>query len=216
MLKRFIEGSVLSGDGEHLPWQYFSNPRRDAELFRDAFKADVTFDPFARVREYVSRCDATDDVNREVYVDMRFMMTESVLMKVDRMSMAHSLEIRVPLLDHVFVEYNAALPGNWKLKGLRTKDILRSTLEGLLPDNIVNRGKQGYSLPVKTLLRDKLKGFMIDVLHDSPIIRDNFNMQTVDRLIAEHLDMVHNHNHVLWGLINVAVWQKRFNVQAGS
>jgi asparagine synthase (glutamine-hydrolysing) len=212
MLKRFIEGSVLPPDGAHLRWQYFSNAARDAALFSDRFKREVVFDPFARLREHAARCDATDVVNREVYLDMRYMMTDSVLMKVDRMSMAHALEIRVPLLDHVLVEFIAGLPGDWKLEGLRTKAILRSALKGILPDTIVERGKQGYSLPVKALLRNQLKAFMVTVLNESEIVRTHCNRDTVSRLIREHLAMEHNHNHVLWGLINVALWQRRFKV----
>jgi len=214
MLKRFIEGSLLPAEGEHLRWQYFSNDEQDRQLFSKAFESEVDFDPFRYVREHRARYDGRDRVNREVYIDTRFMMSDSVLMKVDRMSMAHALEIRVPLLDHVFVEFNASLPGNWKLKGLRTKEILRATLKGILPDNIVYRGKQGYSLPVKHLLRNRLKDYMIRRLNESDIIRRNFNVDYVNRLIREHLDMRHNHNHVLWGLINVAAWQDRFEVAA--
>ncbi|MBN1556618.1 MAG: hypothetical protein JW951_00570, partial [Lentisphaerae bacterium] len=213
MLKRFIEGAALPPDGAHLRWQYFSNAARDACLYSERFKNAVTGDPFEMLRAYNARCDAGDRVNREIYLDTRFMMTDSVLMKVDRMSMAHALEIRVPLLDHPFVEFNATLPGDWKLKRMRTKEILRSTLKGLLPDNIVYRGKQGYSLPVKTLLRTTLKDFMIELLNESPIVRSECNMDTVNRLIEEHLNMAHNHNHVLWGLINVALWQRKFGVR---
>jgi asparagine synthase (glutamine-hydrolysing) len=213
MLKRFIEGSMLPPEGSHLRWQYFSSAQRDGQLYSDAMKANVSFDPFAKVREYSAKCDAADPVNREIYLDMRFMMTESVLMKVDRMSMAHSLEIRVPLLDHVFVEFNASLPGDWKLKKLRTKEIFRQALRGILPDEIVFRGKQGYSLPVKNLLRNQLKDYMIELLNDSEIIRRNFRLNHVNQLISEHLAMAHNHNHVLWGLMTVAQWQRRFAVQ---
>jgi asparagine synthase (glutamine-hydrolysing) len=138
------------------------------------------------------------------------MMTDSVLMKVDKMSMASALEIRVPLLDHVLVEFIASLPGDWKLKGLDTKHVLRSALKGILPDNIVHRGKQGYSLPVKQLLRDQLKQYMIDLLNDSPAIRQNLNVEYVNQMIREHSEMTHNHNHVLWALINVAIWHNRF------
>ena len=138
------------------------------------------------------------------------MMTDSVLMKVDKMSMASSLEVRVPLLDHVLVEFLASLPGDWKLKGFETKHIFRSALEGLLPDNIVHRGKQGYSLPVKHLLRGEMKSYMVALLNDSAIIRENMHLDYVNHLIKEHCDMVHNHNHVLWALINVAIWHNRF------
>ena len=151
-------------------------------------------------------------MNRELYLDTRFMMADSVLMKVDRMSMASSLEVRVPLLDHKFVELNAGLPGNWKLKGNQTKHLFRKALHGLLPESIIYRGKQGYSLPVKNLLRDQLRAYMVDLLNSSPIIRENTNRDFVNRLIQEHLDRKHNHNHVLWGLMNTAIWQQRFNV----
>ena len=212
MLKRFMEGSDLPEEGGHLRWQYFSNRKRDEQLFSDSLKSRARFDPFRLVREHLSRCDATDIVNREIYLDMRYMMTDSVLMKVDKMSMASSLEIRVPLLDHVFVEFMASLPGNRKLKRLRTKHIFREALRGILPANIVERGKQGYSLPVKHLLRGQLRQYMVDLLHESPIIRNNTNADYVDRLIEEHIAMRHNHNHVLWGLINVAIWQRKFRV----
>lgn len=210
MLKRFVEGTNLDPDGQHLRWQYFLTQGLEKHLFLNSFTDRISMDPFRQIRQYSNRCDADDRVNREIYLDMRFMMTDSVLMKVDRMSMASSLEIRVPLLDHVLVEFMASLPGKWKLKGMTTKYVFRAALEGLLPHNIVHRGKQGYSLPVKHLLRGDLKKYMIDLLNDSPVIRENIDIKYVNRLIGEHCAMTHNHNHVLWALINVAIWHNRF------
>lgn len=210
MLKRLIEGTALPEDGAHLRWQYFSNAEKDNALYRREMREQIEMDPFRRIRTYAEQCDTSDVVNREIYLDTRFMMTDSVLMKVDKMSMASSLEIRVPLLDHVFVEFAASLPGNWKLKGLRTKHVFRAMLNGLLPSTIVNRGKQGYSLPVKHLLRNQLRDYMTLLLHEAPIIRQTMNMAYVNRLIDEHLSARHNHNHILWGLMNVAIWHKRF------
>jgi asparagine synthase (glutamine-hydrolysing) len=210
MLKRFVEGANLPPEGRHLRWQYFASENQNNRLFNDHFKSRTLFDPFRIVREYSAGSNATDRINKEIYLDMRYMMTDSVLMKVDKMSMASSLEVRVPLLDHVLVEFMASLPGNWKFKGLKTKYIFRSALNGLLPDNIVNRGKQGYSLPVKHLLRGDMKPYMISLLNDSAIIRENMHLDYVNRLIKEHCDMVHNHNHVLWALINIAIWNNKF------
>ncbi|MEI6808376.1 MAG: asparagine synthase (glutamine-hydrolyzing) [bacterium] len=212
MLKRFVEGSNLPPEAEHLRWQYFLTSEFEQKLFSPAFKQNISLDPFRRVREHAARCDATDKVNLEIYLDTRFMMADGVLMKVDKMSMANSLEIRVPFLDHEVVEYNASLPGSWKLKGMTTKHILRAALKGILPDNIVHRGKQGYSLPVKHLLRDQLREYMISLLNESPVVRENMNMEYVHRLIREHVEMKHNHNHVLWGLMNIAIWHRRFKV----
>lgn len=210
MFKRFMEGSALPADGAHLRWQYFLNSSLSGALLNDGFRDRIDPQPFRQLAAMVSECDALDAINREIYLDMRFMMTDSVLMKVDKMSMASALEVRVPLLDHEFVEFMASLPGDWKLKGMTTKYIFRRGLRGLLPKNIVNRGKQGYSLPVKQLLRNELKDYMVERINDSPILRSNMNMDVINRLIEEHVSMAHNHNHILWALINVAIWHQRF------
>jgi asparagine synthase (glutamine-hydrolysing) len=210
MLKRFMEGAALPEEGMHLRWQFFSNTGLENNLYSDSFRKDVTFDPFDRVREYNSRTVGQDRINRQIYADMRFMMTDSVLMKVDKMSMANALEIRVPLLDHTLVEYMATVHGDLKLKGSQTKHIFRKALEGILPDKIVYRGKQGYSLPVKNLLRTQLKDYMIELLNESPLIKECMDLNYVNQLIDEHLSMKHNHNHVLWGMMNIAIWHNRF------
>ena len=210
MLKRFVEGANLDAGGQHLRWQYFFNRDLEAHLLSAKSRANMWLDPFRLVREYGQRCDAGDRINREIYLDMRYMMTDSVLMKVDRMSMASSLEIRVPLLDHVLVEFLAKLPGDWKLHGMTTKYIFRAALKGLLPEKVVHRGKQGYSLPVKHLLRGELKDYLVSHLNDSPLIRETMNTDYVNRLIDEHLAASHNHNHILWALLNIAIWHNRF------
>ena len=86
MLKRFVEGANLDPAGQHLRWQYFSNEKQNQALFSNSFKSQALFDPFRIVRDYSSRCNAGDRINREIYLDMRYMMTDSVLMKVDKMS----------------------------------------------------------------------------------------------------------------------------------
>ncbi len=211
MLKRYLQGARLPEAGAHLRWQFFGGPAQDRVLFTSEFLGRINPAPFRQVAEYLARCDARDVVNRELYLDTRFMMTDSVLMKVDKMSMASSLEIRVPLLDHVLVEFLASLPGDWKLKGFRTKHLFRAALKGILPDSIIERGKQGYSLPVKNLLRTDFKEWMIGLLHESPVLKRCVREAAIDRLIAEHLALKHNHNHVLWALMNVAIWDAKFS-----
>jgi asparagine synthase (glutamine-hydrolysing) len=210
MLKRFIEGANLPAEGNHLRWQYFFSDNLTRNLLTDGFRRAISLDPFRLVREYAERCKDADEVNRQIYLDMRFMMTDSVLMKVDKMSMATSLEVRVPFLDHVLVEFLASLPGEWKLKGMTTKYIFRSALLELLPQKIVNRGKQGYSLPVKHLLRGEMKQYMVSLLNDSPLIREKMNVSFINQLIEEHCAMKHNHNHVLWALMNLSIWHSKF------
>jgi asparagine synthase (glutamine-hydrolysing) len=210
IVKRFVEGDHLPLDGGHLRWQYFSSDKQDARLFNDRFKSQVEMAPFAPVQALRSAWAGEDRLDQEIYIDLRFSMPDSVLMKVDKMSMAHALEIRVPFLDHRFVEFTASLPGDWKLKGFRTKAIFRQALNGLLPEQIVWRGKQGYSLPVKNWLREGLKEPLITVLKESPVIRDYMNEFYIQELIDQHMARTHNHNHILWALFNLGLWYRRF------
>jgi asparagine synthase (glutamine-hydrolysing) len=137
-------------------------------------------------------------------------MPDSVLMKVDKMSMAHALEIRVPLLDHHLIELAASIPPHLKFPGFRTRAIYRQALEGVLPPKILHRGKQGYSLPLKQWLRNELRDYMVQLLRGSEVVRAYLDPAGVEALIAEHLARRANHNHTLWALINLTLWHRRF------
>ena len=210
ILKRFVEGGLLPEEAGHMRWQYFGSPRQDAGLFSPAMVAEITRDPFAPIREIAGHSNAASRLDREIYIEMKLPMPELALMKVDRMSMAHGLEVRVPFLDHEFVEFCMTVPGPLKLRGFTTKSVLRSAMRGILPDAIVNRGKQGFSIPIKNWLRNELRDYMQDVLTSSPLIRDAFNIDHIQGLIREHLAHRANHSHVLWALVNLGVWHRTF------
>jgi asparagine synthase (glutamine-hydrolysing) len=210
LLKRFVEGAALPLEGGHMRWQYFSNREQERRLFTPAFLDSVTADPFEPVRRHAARATSVDRLGRECYVDLRLTMPESVLMKVDKMSMGTSLEVRVPFLDHRLVEFAARIPSRLKLSGLRTRAIYRRAMEDVLPPFVLERGKQGYSLPLKTWLREELRDYMIRVLDSSPLIRQHFDPAGVNAIVDEHTRRVRNHTHVLWALMNAAVWHRRF------
>lgn len=210
VVKRFVEGAILPEDGRHMRWQYFSNPEQEEKLYLDSFKKEVIFDLFSPIRDSISCCSSTDRLSQEIYIDMRFTMPDSILMKVDKMSMATSLEVRVPFLDHELIEFSARIPSYLKLRGFTTKAIFREAIRDFLPPGIVNRGKQGYSFPSKNWLREQLKDYMIELLNSSSLIKENLNLKYVKILIKEHLARTHNHNHTLWALINLTVWHNKF------
>ena len=210
LLKRFVEGAALPSTAGHMRWQYFSSADQDRALFSPAFLARVQADPFDPIQRARERAAGADRLSQELYVDLRMTMPDSVLMKVDKMSMAHSLEVRVPFLDHALVEYVARVPSRLKFPGIRTKAIYRKAMQGVLPDFILERGKQGYSLPIKNWLREDLRDFMVATLNQSPLIREHFNVAFVNSLIEQHLRRTHNHNHVLWALVNASLWHRRF------
>lgn len=210
VVKRFVEGATLPEEGRHMRWQYFSNPQQEEKLYLDSFKKEVIFDPFSPLRNSISSYRSPDRLSREIYIDMRFTMPDSILMKVDKMSMATSLEVRVPFLDHQLIEFSARIPSHLKLRGFTTKAIFREAIRDFLPPGIVNRGKQGYSFPSKNWLRKQLKDYMVELLNSSSLIKENLNLEYVRTLIKEHLARTHNHNHTLWALINLAVWYNKF------
>ncbi len=210
LLKRFVEGATRPDEAGHMRWQYFSSTEQDQALFTGAFLSHVNQDPFEPIRRWSERAGTTDRLSKECYVDLRLTMPDSVLMKVDKMSMAHSLEVRVPFLDHALVEFTARVPSHLKFPGVKTKAIYRKAMQGILPPFILERGKQGYSLPIKNWLRTDLREYMVATLNGSPLIREYFNVGFVGHLIDQHLRRTHNHNHVLWALINAALWHRRF------
>jgi asparagine synthase (glutamine-hydrolysing) len=210
VLRRFIEGARLDPAGLHMRWQHFGSPELDRRLFRETVLRSVDRDRFAPIQRCLARCHSARRLDREIFVDTRFTMPDSVLMKVDKMSMAHALEVRVPLLDHHLVELAATVPPRLKFPGFRTRAIYRKALRGVLPPRILTRGKQGYSLPLKQWLRNELREYMVQLLDGSEVVRAYFDRAGVQSLIAEHLARRANHNHTLWALINLTLWHRRF------
>jgi asparagine synthase (glutamine-hydrolysing) len=210
MMKRFAEGAVLPDAGGHMRWQYFLNPELVRSLFRPEVLDRVDGELFGPVRRVAERCPSSERGHCETYVDLNLTMVDSILMKVDKMSMATALEVRVPFLDHEFVEFAASVHPQRKLQGSRTKVVFREAMRELLPPGIAERGKQGYSIPIKNWLREEMREFMVDTITGCPLIQRALVTDTVDRLIEEHVSRRHNHNHVLWALINLALWHETF------
>ena len=127
------------------------------------------------------------------------------------MSMAVSLEARVPLLDHKLVEFAAALPQNLKLRGFTRKYLLKKVSKAWLPPEILNRKKQGFPMPTSHWLRKEARGFMRDVLSASALKRRGlFHPPFVEKLMNEHERGFADHGSLLWGLMNVELWQRIF------
>jgi asparagine synthase (glutamine-hydrolysing) len=210
VVKRFVDGASLDPAGEHMRWQYFLSADLASALFRREALDRVDADPFRLVGEWASRCPSRERLDREVYVDLKMTMADSVLMKVDKMSMASSLEVRVPFLDHELVEFATGLPPEWRMRGFETKTILKEAMLEYLPREILYRKKQGYSLPIKNWLRNELRDYARHEIERSELVREVFEPAAIERVWGEHLARQHNHNHLLWALLNLALWHRRF------
>jgi asparagine synthase (glutamine-hydrolysing) len=144
-------------------------------------------------------------------LDLLTYLPEDVLVKVDRMSMAHSIESRVPLLDHPLVEFAAALPLSLKIRHGERKYLLRRVAARLLPPAILARRKQGFGVPLGVWFRGRLREAFGDVLR-SPRARQRgyFRQQEVDRLLRDHLEGRRNHELQLWQLLMFELWHRAY------
>lgn len=187
-------------------------PDARASLYNGDFNVELRgFTPMEAVEPHYVDCDAGDALGRAQYADIHFYMTDDVLVKVDRMSMAHALEVRSPLLDHRILEFAARLPGSLKLDGQHGKLVLRQLAARRLPADILKLPKRGFSVPAARWLRDELRGIVEAVAIDGDsMIAEFFDMATVRRMWAEHLRGQRDHSVFFWGLMMLGLWDRRF------
>lgn len=179
-------------------------------LFTGGARAQMTQgDPYRTSRDLVGTADSDALLDQLLAADLKTYLHE-LLMKQDQMSMAASIESRVPFLDHKLVEFAAALPVNMKLRGLTTKYILRKAMRDLLPKEILTRRKMGFPVPVGAWLRGPFSHVVDEyLLSPRSLERVIFNADFVRELVTRHR-AGENHTERLWALINFEIWQRRF------
>jgi asparagine synthase (glutamine-hydrolysing) len=197
--KRFVSGAAYPTAERHQHWMgSFDREERTALLTRDVRSQDHPL------------VDA-DPLNQVLLLDMRLYLENDILVKLDRASMMASLEGRVPLLNNDFVEYATHLPLNLKLRGLRSKFLLKRALRGILPDAILNRPKKGFGIPVAHWFRGPLKEQMLSVLSPERIGREGFfDPGAVKRLIDDHLGGRRDNRKQLWTLFAFEIWYEGY------
>jgi asparagine synthase (glutamine-hydrolysing) len=188
----------------------FLNPAEKDSLYQSDLRATLNDHLTAGYfGGYFEKANRFDTLAQQQYVDIKTYLADDILTKVDRMSMAVSIEARVPLLDYHIVEFALNLPPHMKLKGSRTKSILRNAVKYLVPDLVLEKPKQGFSIPMKTWLRTSLKPMMFDLLSKEALDKHGyFEHQVVSGWIAEHLDGRANHSHRLWPLMVFGLWAR--------
>jgi len=208
-LKRWIEGSWLDPDEAHFFWNgTFSNEQR--HKIRPGSSGNG-------LREMVAQLGLgrMGVVDRYLAVDQNFYLPDDILYKADRMSMAHSLEVRPPFLDPRIVDFASALPERFKVRGSKQKVVLRELMKGKLPECVLTRKKTGFDIPTHDWFRGVLRPLLMDTLSTDAVEATGvFSAPAVAALIRDHMERRVNVGYHLWGLLTLFLWMKRWNVQA--
>jgi len=204
----------LALDSEHGYFHSMSwlSPEKKRKLYQEPIRRELDgYDSFSVMEPYFSRSEGWDPLSRIQYVDIKTYLVDDILAKVDRASMAHSLEVRVPLLDHQVMEFAATLPSRFKLRGAQGKRVLKRAVDGLVPPEILNRTKMGFSVPLAQWLRRDLR----PMFEERMFARDAFVCSLFDtRPIREwwgrHQSGRSDFAPELWALLVLESWGRRF------
>jgi len=212
--RRFAEGLGNSAANRHFRWMLFLTAAQKSLLYTAAFQKDSfnldlpEREPFA---SFFKRSRQFSGINQDLYLDFKTYLVDDIMVKVDRMTMAASLEGRAPLLDYKLAEFAFSLPPDWKVRNGTGKWFFKKAMEGILAPGILYRQKQGFSIPIKNWLKNELREMMLETLSENNIkALGFFNYPYVQAMIQEHLQNRENHSHRLWALMQFQLWHEHF------
>lgn len=210
--KRFITGIDLPQELRHTLWMGSFCPNEKYGLFLPDIRRTLgDHDAFEIARNHIRRSKTANPLHAILYLDAKLYLQDDLLVKVDRASMANSLEVRVPVLDHICVDYATCLPTVYKLKGLKSKYLLKQVASSFLPKKIVNRPKKGFGIPVAKWIRSDIKELFLDTLSPDKIRREGlFNPEFISGMMRDHLTQRIDYRKPLWTLFMFEQWLSRW------
>ncbi len=181
-------------------------------LFTSVAQAEIEdYDSADKILEYFNSSNIEGLVDKMLYTDLMTRIPEHLLMIVDRMSMAHSLEVRSPLIDVRVVEFAASIPETKKLHGRKLKWILRKVAARYLPRELITRKKQGFGFPIGIWLRGELRGLLGNLFRESRFVANGlFERKYIESILREHMEGRANHELRLWILLNLELWHRMY------
>ncbi len=210
VLQRFLEGASFPSSLQHVRWMMFQSSEQRSSLYTADFAAKVAGEAEAYVEQLLASLGSRD-LDTQMRCDISFYLPENILTKVDLMSMASSLEARVPYLDNEVIDFALRIPPIMKWRRGRQKAILKDAFSPMLPKRINRRGKEGFSIPMKQWLAGTWKPLMHELLAPEAIGATGlFNSESLQRLMAEHERGIRNHSHLLWALMVFELWRRQF------
>jgi len=209
-LKRLLQGSLMAPERAHIYWN---------GTFSEAEKASILNVPLpGALTDVLTRLGAAlpgDGVAPFLEFDQEYYLPDDILVKSDRMSMAHAVEVRPPFLDHRIVEFAATLPSDFKIRGSRQKYLLKELMKAKLPVSIVRRKKVGFDIPAHEWLRGTLRPMLEETLTSAEAEHSElFRFEAIRTYTQQHLNRQKNIGYHLWGLVILFLWMKRWNIKS--
>lgn len=209
--RRFLFNASLRGGDRYLDTVGYLTADRERKLFSPDFLAAASGDVIEEVRHFYTEAPAQDRISRLLYLDTKSYLTGDVLTKVDRMSMATSLELRCPILDHVLIEWVTSLPAEWKYRNGIRKYLLRKLAERLGVPGL-NRPKQGFAMPLMHWWKNELRDTLLPILLEPKTLQRGYvNPAAVRQLVEEHLGGRRDYGQELWLLLIFELWHRNFH-----
>jgi len=213
-INRYGSGLKMDLSDRYWHWAILNTREKAFRLLSDSVQSEINWESYDRNRDtYLGPLDQEVGINSVLSADLNFLLPNDMLFKVDSMSMANSLEVRVPFLDHRLVEYVQTIPGGHKVQNNIKKKILQDAFRNILPEQLYNRPKQGFEVPLLNWFRNELKGYILDDLLELNFIRDQgiFNEKEIiqyrNKLFSTNPGDIHAH---IWGLIVFQSWWKKY------
>jgi asparagine synthase (glutamine-hydrolysing) len=215
-LRQFLNNAHLDFRRAHWSWRFmFDAVGRRQILTRDWAENAASEDGFDVVSRRFDEVADAHPINQAMYVDMKTWLPDNILVKVDRATMANSLESRAPYLDHRLVEFAASLPVEWKLRRLTKKYILKRALGPRLPSSLLNRKKRGFNAPVSHWILGPLRSLLMDAV-SSNVARSVINASRVESLLTEHENGQDDHGFRLFNILSLGLWLNRSRVDGST
>lgn len=171
----------------------------------------LLYDFSERFRKFYNSANTENSLDKALYLDIKTYLVDDILVKVDRMSMANSLEVRSPLLDHKILEFLTTVPSNLKLRKTTSKYLLKRLFQDKLPENIIKRRKQGFRLPIEVWLKNDLKEQTSDIIFSQSFAdRGYFNVKYVRKMWDDFIDGKNNYAHQIWQLFILELWHREY------
>lgn len=180
------------------------------EEISDLWRGEKFGNPSDLTKEYYQKSGNISDSEKMQYIDINFWLIGDILAKADKVTMANSLELRVPFLDIEVAKIASILPSNLKFRGATTKYLLREAMKGIIPEKNRKKKKLGFPVPLKEWFRDKNNGYIFDVIRNNEYIKEKFNKEAIEQLISDHISGKKDNSRKIYLLFSLAIWYNVF------